>query len=262
MLTDIVNATRAKLIERKKNVSLSTLVKSTQFNAPCYSLSEFITNENLSGIIAEFKRKSPSKGIINDKADVIETTSGYVASGASALSVLTEEDYFMGKNEDLILARSVNQIPILRKDFIVDEYQIIEAKSIGADAILLIAACLDRTELKSYFELAKSLGMEVLFEVHAQEELQKLPDNAVIIGVNNRNLKTMEVSLQTSIDLAKELSSSFVLVSESGLNSVDDVLKLKDLGYSGFLMGEHFMRTQNPPLALQQFMDHLKAVKS
>ena len=262
MLTDIVNNTKAKLIERKKNVPLSTLVNSIHFNAPAYSLSDYITNENLSGIIAEFKRKSPSKGIINANADVIETTSGYVASGASALSVLTEEDYFMGKNEDLTLARSANKCPILRKDFIVDEYQIIEAKAIGADAILLIAACLDRSELKSYYELAKSFGMEVLFEVHAQEEVQKLPDSQIIIGVNNRNLKTMEVSLQTSIDLAKELSSSFVLVSESGLNNVDDVLKLKDLGYSGFLMGEHFMRTQNPPLALQQFIDNLKAVKS
>ena len=262
MLTEIVNTTRLKIVDRKKNNPLSNLVKSPQFNAPCYSLSEFITKESLSGIIAEFKRKSPSKGIINDKLDVIETTSGYVDSGASALSVLTEQDYFMGKNEDLILARTVNQIPILRKDFIVDEYQIIEAKAIGADAILLIAACLDRSELKYYFELATSLGMEVLFEVHAQEELQKLPDAAVIVGVNNRNLKTMEVSLQTSIDLAKELSSSNILISESGLNSADDVLMLKDLGYSGFLMGEHFMRTSNPGLALKQFVDGLKATKS
>ena len=262
MLTEIVNTTRLKIVDRKKSNPLSNLVTSEQFNAPCYSLSQFITDENLSGIIAEFKRKSPSKGIINANVDVIETTFGYVASGASALSVLTEQDYFMGKNEDLILARSVNQIPILRKDFIVDEYQIVEAKSMGADAILLIAACLDRSELKSYFELATTLGMEVLFEVHAQEELQKLPDNAVIIGVNNRNLKTMEVSLQTSIDLAKELSSSNILVSESGLNSVEDVLKLKDLGYSGFLMGEHFMRTQNPGLALKQFINGLKAVQS
>ena len=262
MLTEIVNTTRTKIIDRKKNIPLTELVKSIHFNAPCYSLSEFITNENLSGIIAEFKRRSPSKGIINANADVVETTSGYVASGASALSVLTEQDYFMGKNEDLILARSVNKCPILRKDFIVDEYQIMEAKAIGADAILLIAACLDKSELKSYYEMATFLGMEVLFEVHAKEELQKLPDDAVIIGVNNRNLKTMEVSLQTSIDLAKELSSSSILVSESGLNSVDDILKLKDLGYSGFLMGEHFMRTPTPALALQQFIDSLKAVKS
>lgn len=262
MLTEIVNTTRLKIVDRKKANPLSNLVKSVQFNAPCYSLSEFITNENLSGIIAEFKRKSPSKGIINGTADVIETTAGYVASGASALSVLTEQDYFMGKNEDLILARSVNKFPILRKDFIVDEYQIVEAKAIGADAILLIAACLDKSELKSYFELATSLGMEVLFEVHAKEELKKLPNDAVIIGVNNRNLKTMEVSLQTSIDLAKELSSSNILISESGLNSVDDILKLKEMGYSGFLMGEHFMKTPSPALALQQFIDNLKAVKS
>lgn len=262
MLTEIVNTTRLKIADRKKANPLSNLVTSEQFNATCYSLSQFITDENLSGIIAEFKRKSPSKGIINNNVDVIETTSSYAANGASALSVLTEQDYFMGKNEDLTLARSVNKIPILRKDFIVDDYQIIEAKSMGADAILLIAACLDRSELKSYFELATTLGMEVLFEVHAQEELQKLPENAVIIGVNNRNLKTMEVSLQTSIDLAKELSASNILVSESGLNSVDDVLQLRDLGYSGFLMGEHFMRTQNPGLALKQFIDGLKAVQS
>jgi indole-3-glycerol phosphate synthase len=163
----------------------------------------------------------------------------------------------MGNSEDLTIARNANYCPILRKDFTVDEYQIIESKSIGADAILLIAAVLDKERLKTLYKLAISLGLEVLFEIHAKEELDKLPDNDIIIGVNNRNLKTMQVDVKTSFDIINELPKSSLLVSESGLNTVEEVKELKKAGYQGFLMGEHFMRTPNPADALKQFITQL-----
>jgi indole-3-glycerol phosphate synthase len=181
-------------------------------------------------------------------------------AGASALSVLTEQDYFMGKSEDLTIARNANYCPILRKDFTVDEYQIIEAKSIGADAILLIAAALEKDQIKNLYQLAKSLGLEVLFEIHRKDELDKVPDSDLIIGVNNRNLKTMEVDLKTSFDIIKELPKTSLLISESGLSNVEDVKRLKEAGYQGFLMGEHFMRTPNPAEALKQFITKLNAL--
>lgn len=257
MLQEILENKRKKVEQQKQLYPTKLLEQSLYFDSNCVSLSHYLTRKDKSGIIAEFKRKSPSKGIINAYADVLETTLGYMQAGASALSVLTEEDYFMGNSEDLTIARNANYCPILRKDFTVDEYQIIEAKSIGADAILLIAAALDKERIKTLYKLAKSLGLEVLFEIHAKEELDKLPDNDIIIGVNNRNLKTMQVDLKTSFDIINELPKSSLLVSESGLNTIEEVKKLKKVGYQGFLMGEHFMRTPNPADALKQFITQL-----
>lgn len=230
------------------------------FDSNCVSLTHYLTRKDKSGIIAEFKRKSPSKGVINAYADLMQTTLGYMQAGASALSVLTEQDFFMGKDEDLIIARNANYCPILRKDFTIDEYQIIEAKSIGADAILLIAAALEKDKIKTFYKLAKSLGLEVLFEIHGKDELDKVPDSDIIIGVNNRNLKTMQVDLKTSFDMINELPKTSLLISESGLSNVEDVKQLKEAGYQGFLMGEHFMRTPNPAEALKQFITKLNAL--
>lgn len=257
MLQEIIENKRKKVAQQKQLYPTKLLEQSMYFDSNCVSLSQYLTRKDKSGIIAEFKRKSPSKGIINAYADVKETTLGYMQAGASALSVLTEEDYFMGKSEDLTMARDANYCPILRKDFTVDEYQIIEAKSIGADAILLIAAALSKLEVKTFYELAKSLGLQVLFEIHAKEELDKLPDNDIIVGVNNRDLKTMKVDLETSYEMMDELPKSSIWVSESGLNNVEDVKKLRKVGYQGFLMGEHFMRTPNPAEALKQFIVNL-----
>lgn len=257
MLQEIIENKRKKVAEQKQLYPTKLLEQSMYFDSNCVSLSHYLTRKDKSGIIAEFKRKSPSKGIINAYADVKETTLGYMQAGASALSVLTEEDYFMGKSEDLTMARDANYCPILRKDFTVDEYQIIEAKSIGADAVLLIAAALSKNEVKTFYELAKSLGLQVLFEIHAKEELDKLPDNDIIVGVNNRDLKTMKVDLKTSYEMIDELPKSAILVSESGLNNAEDVKKLREVGYQGFLMGEHFMRTPNPAEALKQFIVNL-----
>lgn len=255
MLNEIIENKRKKVTQLQQLYPIKLLEKSMFFDSKGVSLSHYLLREDKSGIIAEFKRKSPSKGIINQYADVTQTTLGYMQAGASALSVLTEEDYFMGKNEDLTLARNANYCPILRKDFVIDEYQIIEAKSIGADAILLIAAVLNKSQLKDFFYLAKSLEMEVLFEIHSEEELDKIPDNEIIIGVNNRNLKTMKVDMNTSYELINKVPKNTLLVSESGLNNPDEVRKLKSLGYQGFLMGEHFMRTPNPAEALKQFIE-------
>lgn len=260
MLQEIIANKRKRVAEQKQLFPVKLLEQSMYFDSNCVSLSHYITRPDKSGIIAEFKRKSPSKGIINQYADVMQTTLGYMQAGASALSVLTEEDYFMGKSEDLTIARNANYCPILRKDFIVDEYQLIEAKSIGADAILLIAAALSKEELKSLYEVARSLGLEVLFEIHDRAELEKLPSNDLVLGVNNRNLKTMQVDLKTSFELAYELSKQLVLVSESGLNNTEDVIQLKKAGYQGFLMGEHFMRTPNPAEALKQFITKLNSL--
>jgi len=260
MLQEIITSKRKKVEQLKQLYPVKLLERSMFFESKVVSLSHYIKRPDKSGIIAEFKRKSPSKGIINQYADVMQTTMGYMRAGASALSVLTEEDYFMGKSEDLTIARNANYCPILRKDFTVDEYQVIEAKSIGADAILLIAAALSKAEIKSLYEVAKSLGLEVLFEIHSKEELEKLPGLDIIIGVNNRNLKTMEVDIKTSFDIIKELPKSAILVSESGLKDAEDVKKLKAAGYQGFLMGEHFMRTPDPEDALKEFISKLNAL--
>jgi indole-3-glycerol phosphate synthase len=260
MLQEIIENKRKKVEQQKQLYPTKLLEQSMYFDSNCVSLSHYLTRKDKSGIIAEFKRKSPSKGVINAYADVMQTTLGYMQAGASALSVLTEQDFFMGKNEDLTIARNANYCPILRKDFTIDEYQIIEAKSIGADAILLIAAALEKDEIKTLYQLAKSLELEVLFEIHGKDELDKVPDSDLIIGVNNRNLKTMQVDLKTSFEIVNELPKNSLLVSESGLSNVEDVKRLKEAGYQGFLMGEYFMRTPNPAEALKQFVSKLNAL--
>jgi len=211
-LLEEICANRAKQVQEKKALyPIALLEKSAYFKAETVSLKAYLNRSDKSGIIAEFKRKSPSKGIINAYADVKDTTISYMQGGASALSVLTEPTYFAGKDEDLTEARKANYCPILRKDFIVDEYQILEARSIGADAILLIAATLDKQRLAQYHSTARKLGLEVLIEVHSEEELEQLPVSDFVLGVNNRNLKTMEVNLQTSIDLASKLDNRYYL---------------------------------------------------
>jgi len=257
MLSEIV-ANRKKQVARNKELyPIKLLETSIYFESPCVSLKHYILRADKSGIIAEFKRKSPSKGILNQYAEVVETTISYMQAGASALSVLTEPDYFMGKDDDLKQARFANFCPILRKDFIFDEYQIIETKSLGADIVLLIAACLDTKELLKLYNLAKQLGLEILFEIHHEDDLKKIPGDDVIIGVNNRNLTTMETDIETSLTMADKLSKDFVLVSESGLKSSVEIIELKKAGYSGFLMGEQFMKFAKPQEAIKQIITEL-----
>jgi len=242
----------------KDRTSYTQLEESEFFHLDCYSFREFLLDPARIGIIAEFKRKSPSKGIINDKASVKEVTNGYADAGASALSVLTDRDFFMGRKADLVAARKANTIPVLRKDFMIDEYQIIESKSLGADIILLIAAILTPGEIQKLASLAKSLGLNVLLEVHNLGELQRSIDpNVDAIGVNNRNLADFTVSVETSYQLAPHIPAEFLKISESAISNPETIKQLKLAGFNGFLIGENFMKEEDPGKAMKNFVSGL-----
>jgi len=244
--------------ERKELYPTKLLEKSIYFPTPTVSLKEYITTPDRSGIIAEFKRKSPSKGDINKYADAETITIGYMQAGAAALSVLTDELFFGAKPDDLKIARKFNYCPILRKDFIIDEYQIVESKSIGADAILLIAKILSPKQINELSTFAKSLGLEVLLETHTKEEIL---DNEIadvdLIGINNRNLDTFEVDIENSIKLAELLPQNIPKIAESGIEDTETVKTLKSNGFNGFLIGEHFMRNSQPAEKCNAFIKQL-----
>ncbi len=258
MLQEIITSTKKRLSRQKELVPVKLLESSIYFDSACISLTEYLLRKDKTGIIAEFKRKSPSGGIINAYADVVRTSIGYMQAGACALSILTEPDFFQGKPEDLTLARNTNYCPILRKDFIVDEYQVIQSKSIGADAILLIAACLDKEQLSTLYQLATTMGMEVIIEIHDKDELSLLPDGEFIIGVNNRDLATMKTDIQHSLLISDLLPFDHLRISESGLKTPNDLQVLRNAGYSGFLMGERFMKCPDPSAALAEFISQIK----
>lgn len=259
ILDKIVAHKKKEIAQLKQEVAVQNLVNSPNFKRTPISLKNSLLEKNSSGIIAEFKRKSPSKGIINDKVAVADVTEGYIKAGVAAQSVLTDQQFFGGNVVDLIHARSVNDVkPILRKDFVVDGFQIVEAKAIGADVILLIAACLTAEELKKYGNLAEDLGMEVLYEIHNKEELDKISDlDNKIIGINNRNLKTFKVDLEHSINLANQIPNSCVKVSESGISNPRIITGLKEYGFKGFLIGENFMKTEDPGGACEAFISQM-----
>ena len=257
ILDKIIVDKRREVILKKSIIPVSQLEASIFFSKKTVSLSENLKNST-TGIIAEHKRRSPSKAEINYSFTVEEVVKGYESAGACGISVLTDGKYFGGSLDDLLLARAAVAIPLLRKEFIVDEYQILEAKAYGADLILLIAAVLTRKEIKSLSEFAKALGLEVLLEVHNQEELEKsIMPTLDIIGVNNRNLKTFEVSLDYSKQLASQIPAEFVKISESGISSIGAINELKPFGYQGFLIGENFMKTENAGKAAAEFITKL-----
>jgi len=259
ILDKIIEYKKLEVAERKKTITIKVLESSDYFSRPNLSLKKHLLDESKSGIIAEHKRKSPSKGIINDKLTVEEIVKGYELAGASAVSVLTDTPSFGGTDQDLLQARAAINIPILRKDFIVDEFQIIEARSIGANIILLIAACLKPEEIKRLADFTKSLGMEVLLEIHNEEEL--IPncfDSIDCIGVNNRNLKDFSVSVDLSKTLASKIPSQYLKISESGIDAPETIKDLKTYGYKGFLIGENFMKTTNPGAAMKEFVQKIK----
>ena len=256
ILDKIIAHKRIEVAERKKAISTAELEKSPAFTRRVLSLKEFLLNDEKTGIIAEFKRKSPSKGVINGNADVVEVTSAYAKFGASGLSVLTDTEFFGGSTEDLIKAR-VNQIPILRKEFIIDEYQIIEARAMGADVILLIAACLTPADVKRLATFAQSLQLEVLLELHDEEELGHICDETELVGINNRNLKTFVVDIERSLAMAQRIPAGKVKVAESGISSVENIRLFRDNGFRGFLIGENFMKEPNPAKAFEQFVQSM-----
>lgn len=262
-ILDKIVAHKKSEVEEKQSFFPSKLLESSiYFQTDVVSLKKYVTRPDKYGIIAEFKRQSPSKGIISAAPSIEQISIGYMQANASALSVLTDEHFFGGSNDDLQTARKFNYCPILRKDFILSEYQLIEAKSIGADAILLIAAILSAEEVKTLASFAKSLGLEVLLEIHNQRELDKITSNIDLVGVNNRNLENFTVSLETSISLAKDIPEEFVSISESGIRSPEDVHLLKSHGYDGFLIGELFMKTAVPHLACANFIQKCEAISN
>ena len=258
ILDTIIAHKQEEIALKKSIISVSQLENSDLFNSKTNSLSKSILNSPF-GIIAEHKRRSPSKTIINNSFSVEEVVKGYENAGASGISVLTDSTFFGGSLDDLILARAAVQTPLIRKEFIIDEYQLLEAKSNGADAILLIAAVLKKDQIKQLSEFAHSLALEVILEVHNLEELEKsIMPSLDIIGVNNRNLKTFEVSLQNSIDIISHIPNDFTKISESGISKPEDILLLQSFGYNGFLIGENFMKTDNPGKSLEQFITAIK----
>lgn len=260
ILDKIILRKRAEVLEAKVAVPESRFHEYPLFDRNCYSLRESLLDPSKNGIIAEFKRASPSKGVINASSSVAEVVAGYEAAGAAAVSVLTDKDFFKGSLEDLAEARRHLHIPLLRKDFMIDRYQITEAKAYGADIILLIAACLTPVEVRELSEYAKILGLNVLLEVHNEEELQpNLLESVDAIGVNNRNLHDFKVDIAHSIRLSAEIPSGFLKISESGLDDPDTVLRLRDAGFQGFLIGEHFMRNADPTAAIKRFATEMGA---
>ncbi len=258
ILDKIIESKRVEVDNQKKIVSVAQLEKYKAFNRKCNSLKSNLLSENASGIIAEFKQKSPSRGEINYKAKVEEVTKEYVKAGVSCLSVLTDYEYFGGNLANLAKARETNpDIPILRKDFMIDSYQVVEAKAYGADVILLIAACLTKEKALELAKKAKELGMDVLMEIHKAQELDVVNDYIDVVGVNNRNLKTFEVDVETSVELSKLIPDKFVKISESGLAGAKEILYLRKHGFKGFLIGESFMKTDHPGEACKQLISQI-----
>ena len=254
ILDKIVAYKKIEVEEQKMRVSLESLKMMSSYSRKPYSLKESLLDENKSGIISEFKRQSPSKGLINGTSEIEYVVAKYQEAGVSAVSVLTDHPSFGGSSVDLIKARKVLQIPLLRKDFIIDEYQIHESKALGSDVILLIASILTKKEIEEFSLLAKSLGLSILFEVHNEKELEKLSDDIDVVGVNNRNLATFEVSIANSILLVDKIPSRCVKVSESGISDVEKIRDLKEHGFKGFLIGENFMKTENPGESAIEFI--------
>ncbi|MGB5272924.1 MAG: indole-3-glycerol phosphate synthase TrpC [Flavobacteriaceae bacterium] len=257
ILEKIVVDKHKEVLLKKSIVPLAQLEEAVLFGRNTFSLAGDLKSRG-AGIIAEHKRRSPSKSIINQDVSVQDVAMGYQKAGASGMSVLTDGKYFGGSLDDLLLARAATQMPLLRKEFIIDEYQIVEARAYGADLILLIAAILTRAQIKSFSELAKSLQMEVLLEVHNEAELNRSVMPSIdLLGVNNRNLKTFEVSLETSKSLAHMIPDEFVKVSESGIGKVDSIKDLMQYGYQGFLIGEQFMASGNPGESAREFIEQI-----
>lgn len=259
ILDKIIADKRKEVTLKKLVVPISQLENAALFGGRTISMSKVLRN-NPYGIIAEYKRRSPSKSEINNSLSVEEVVTGYETAGVCGISILTDAKYFGGSLDDLLLAKASVTVPLLRKEFIIDEYQILEAKANGADVILLIAAVLTPKEMISLTSFAQSLALEVLIEIHNEEELGKAilprPD---MIGINNRNLKTFEISLETSKRLVSKIPEDFVKISESGISSIDAVNELKSFGFQGFLMGENFMKTTNPGAVAKQFIQNLYA---
>jgi len=258
ILAKIVASKFSEVAERKKQISIGKLEAMPLFEKAGYSLKTNLVDPNKTGIIAEFKRQSPSKGIINNMALVHEVTKAYSDFGASGISVLTDAQFFGGSLDDLTIAIK-NTTPVLRKEFIIDEFQIIEAKAYGASVILLIAACLTPKETALLAATAKALGMEVLLEIHDATEIGHISEEVDFVGVNNRSLKSFEVNIEHSLQLRSQLPKNKLSIAESGIYDMATFQLLKKEGFDGFLMGEYFMKQADPAKAFELFVSQIKS---
>ncbi|MEY4332543.1 MAG: indole-3-glycerol phosphate synthase TrpC [Bacteroidota bacterium] len=257
ILNTIIEHKLVEVAARKKEMSIAELEAMPLFSTKTSSLKASIQQVGKTGIIAEFKRQSPSKGIINAIAGVEEVTKAYEQFGASGISVLTDQTFFGGSLTDLSIAVA-RTIPVLRKEFIVDEFQLIEAKAYGASVILLIAACLTAEKTKQLAVLAKSLGLEVLLELHDATELGHICEEVDLVGINNRSLKSFEVNIDHSLQLKNQLPKNKLSIAESGIYDVETFRLLKKEGFDGFLMGEYFMKQADPAAAFEAFTQLIK----
>ena len=257
ILDKIIAHKKIEVAQAKSLKTVNELEQMPFFSKPILSLKQFLLNDAKTGIIAEYKRQSPSKGVINSTATVEEVTAAYTKYGASGISVLTDTHFFGGSLDDL-LAATINKVPLLRKDFMIDEYQFIEAKAYGAEVVLLIAACLSPKEVKHFATFAKNLGLEVLLEIHNEQELEHICDEVDLVGVNNRNLKDFIVNIDASIELIKQIPTEKVAIAESGISNTDTIVTLRQAGFRGFLIGENFMKQLQPAIAFADFVTELK----
>ena len=257
ILSEIIANKRFEVDLQKQTISIEQLQDSIAEVSPTRSMKQALSSST-SGIIAEFKRRSPSKGWIKQEARVEEIVPAYVTAGASALSILTDEKFFGGSLKDIRTARPLVDIPIIRKDFIIDEYQLYQARIVGADAVLLIAAALQPEKCRELTEQAHSLGLEVLLEIHSVEELAYINKDIDMVGINNRNLGSFHTVVENSFRLAGQLPQDTILVSESGISEPETVKRLRAAGFQGFLIGETFMKTQQPGETLQDFLQTIQ----
>ena len=260
ILDTIIAKKKQEVYKRKSSTTIAELENKSFFKNKIIELKNYLLREDKTGIIAEFKRRSPSKGIISNASSVSEITKAYTKYGASALSILTDEDFFGGSLHDLEQGRE-NEIPILRKDFIIDEYQLIESKAFGADVILLIAACLTKNEVKQFASSAKKIGLNVLLEIHNEQELDHICDDVDVVGVNNRDLKSFTVDVNRSIILGEKIPVDKIKISESGIDNVETIKLLRQHNFRGFLMGEKFMKEKDPGEAFKIFTEELIKTK-
>ena len=263
ILEEIVANKRIEVAAAQKALSMDDLRRLVEKKIEAEGLKQRSMRDSLrnskSGIISEFKRKSPSKGWIHEDAKVSDVVPKYAANGASAISILTDYNYFGGQQDFIKEVRGKINTPILRKDFIIDEYQLLEAKMIGADAVLLIAADLSKSECSTLLGEAHELGLEVLLEIHDEKELDYVTPEVDMLGVNNRHLGTFHTDVQQSFDIAARLPKEFTLVSESGISKPETVKELRSAGFRGFLIGENFMKEQDPGEALKNFIQQVEA---
>ncbi len=260
LLADIIESKKREVATKRDKAPVTQLGLSEYYDRRALSLEKVLGEEKRPGVIAEFKRKSPSKGEIASQANLLKIISGYESAGAAAVSILTDSEFFGGSVNDIEAVRESVSLPILRKDFIIDEYQIYESKAVGADVILLIAAILEKDLIAHFIQIARLVGLEVLLEVHSLKEFEeKYVPGVTFLGINNRNLDTLEVSVQTSYDLITKIPRGQMSIAESGISDPEEVIRLHEKGFDGFLIGEHFMIQEDPSEACKSFLSSIAA---